>query len=252
MRARTLRQIALAAALAAPIGCEGEMAPTDPGGLQGPPEGPEEPPAEPADPGTPEATANEPRAVDLEPGEVVDLMPASPAPDPPHRARRRMDLDQLGAAIRRVTGGMAWTEAVGGRDIDQLEALAATLGKPDYIQITTEDLSPSALFQKFLDDAARSVCTRLAERERGGLASRGSLLIHVGPDALPATEGEAVDRNLSALLLRFHSRVVLPGDPALTHWRWLLDSAVHVSGAPMEGWRAVCVGLITHPDFWSY
>ncbi|MEZ4467376.1 MAG: hypothetical protein R3F43_23755 [bacterium] len=76
-----------------------------------------------------------------------------------------------------ASGGTGWTETRGATEVDLFEELAATLGRPDYVQVTTEDLDPSALFLKFLDDAARSVCARTVEptstaRGRAGRAAR--------------------------------------------------------------------------------
>jgi hypothetical protein len=201
----------------------------------------------------PDAAA--PVPVERDPGAPADLAPAPPPPparEPPPRARRRMNLDQLDAAMRQASDGIGWTERRGNTDVNLFVELSATLGKPDYIQITTENLEPSALFLKFLDDAARSVCARMIERDLD--AGAGALLHAVGPDddfdAAPA----AVDANLRHLLARFHGRLV-PEDgagPHLAPWRWLFRSAAFVGGDPLAGWNAVCVGLFTHPDFYSY
>ena len=63
---------------------------------------------------------------------------------------------------------------------------------------------------------------------------------------------DAVEDNIRHLLLRFHSRVVEPGSDTLDGWLWLHESAGFVSANPNLAWNAVCVGLITHPDFYSY
>ena len=97
----------------------------------------------------------------------MDLAPPVEPPVAEARARRRMNLDQLDAAFRRTSGGIGWTEMRGNREVNLLVELSATLGKPDYVQITTEDLDPSALFNKFLDDAARSICERMITHGRG-------------------------------------------------------------------------------------
>lgn len=170
------------------------------------------------------------------------------------RARQRMNLDQLAAAIVRATGGLGWTEPSGSTESDLFEQLAPTLGKPDYVEITQEDLSPSALFHKFLDDAARSVCARLVEQETSAPSAPRALMVHVDPEDTIDGSPEAVDTNLRYLLLRFHGHS-LPeeaGDGVLTHWRWLFQTVSHGSGEPADAWRAVCVALITHPDFYSY
>jgi hypothetical protein len=34
--------------------------------------------------------------------------------------------------------------------------------------------------------------------------------------------------------------------------RWLYDSRLHVTRDPVVAWKTVCVGLISHPDFYTY
>ena len=57
---------------------------------------------------------------------------------------------------------------------------------------------------------------------------------------------------MSALLLRFHGRAVPVGDPELEPWVGLFDDIYATTGQPELGWRTVCVGLFTHPDFYSF
>lgn len=177
-------------------------------------------------------------------GEVV----AIPA-DEPERPRRRMDIDQLEASIVRVTGGLTWTDAKGN---NQFTALAATLGKPDYLTSTLEELGPSVLFEKFMGDAARSVCVRLVDQERTASADARVLLKYASPTDTWEQAPEVIDQNLRYLLLRFHGRQLAPYDPQLNQWSWLFQTTTYGAQDPMIGWRAVCVGLLLHPDFYSY
>ena len=166
----------------------------------------------------------------------------APPPVPAARARKRLDVDQLAEAFRQASGGIGWTEIRDGREIDLFEDLAVTLGRPDYAIVTTESTEPSALFQKFLDDAARQVCARRVEAD---LADPSTAIL------LPA-EGVDDARQLIGLAERFHGRTLEVGDPDLARWAWLLQSARFVAEAPTDGWQAVCVGLFTHPDFFTY
>ncbi len=196
----------------------------------------------------------DPILIEIEDGERVDLMPPEPVAEPtlaPMRPRRRMNIDQLDAAMLQVSGGIKWTEP--NRDVSLFQTLSATLGKPNYIQITTEDLEPSALFQKFLDDAARSVCVRIVERDLE-MANRADrvLLRHVGRNDTIASNTAGVDDNLQYLLQRWHGRVAAVDAPELAGWRWLFESATFVSGESLDGWNAVCVGLFVSPDFYTY
>ena len=194
----------------------------------------EEAPPAPA-PDAPDPATPEPTAVAVGPGTEAELAPPlEPEPvEAPARQRRRMNVDQLAVAMRQVSGGIGWTERRGNNEFDLFEELSITLGKPDYIQRTNEDLSPSALFQKFLDDAARSICERMIERE---------------PRLAPAGDVD-VDEHLRELVRRFHGRLEVPEVAA---WRWLYQSARFVGGEPTVAWHGVCVALFTHPDFYTY
>lgn len=195
-----------------------------------------------------------PHPTDITAGEEVDAqVGVTPLVEPPSRARRRMDLDQLDATLRRATGGLGWTETRNGQEVNLFVDLAATLGKPDFIESTTEDLEPSALFLKFMDDAARSTCARLITRELA--ADPGDpmfLFIHAQPRDSLATQPDRVEKNLRALLMSFHGRHLDAGAPELQPWKWLMQSVEHTGGQPVDAWRAVCVALINHPDFFTY
>jgi hypothetical protein len=180
----------------------------------------------------------------------VALTPPKPFKEDPLRIRRRMDIDQLDQTIQRVTGGIAWT--LGNNKVNQFVALAQTLGKPNFIDLTREDLEPTALFQKFLDDAARSVCAELTEAETAMVASERVLMVKVSPTDTWESNSEGVNQNLAYLLLRYHGRKVDVDDPELEQWRWLFQSASLVAKNSVTAWRTVCVGLMTHPYFYTY
>jgi len=203
-------------------------------------------------PEAPQIVEPDATGVRMDPEGHAGLTPAPPPADAGVRVRRRMDIDQLNASLRRVSGGIGWTEGEGESEVDLFEELSDTLGRPDFIQITSEDLTPSLLFEKFLGDAARSVCQKLVARETGEDPGDQVLFVHVGPDDTLDTSAEAIDANLRHLLLRYHGQVVEEGDPGLEPWSWLFESTVHVSGSPTVAWQSVCVALITHPDFYSY
>ena len=255
--------VALCALLAASmVACDPETTPTPAPEPEAPeqPQEPEQPeqPERPEQPEVPEAETPEPETpeqperpqptpvdVDTVGGSPADLVPAPEPWQAPPRARRRMNIDQLDAAFRRTSGGIGWTEMRGNNEVDLFTELSATLGKPDYIQITHESLEPSALFQKFLDDAARQVCARRIEADQ----ARGA-----EPILLPLADenGEVdIDGHLQHLLLRFHGRDLPLDSPDLMHWRWLYDTVGFVSD-DVTAWQALCATLYTHPDFYSY
>ena len=151
------------------------------------------------------------------------------------RGRKRMNIDQVAASIERVTG-QSWQELdESGAQVQLFEDLSGSLGKPDYLAATEEDLAPGLLFQKFLDDAARSTCIAAAESER---PSQGSYLM---------LEEEPQD-NVRSLILRFHGHEWPANDERVDPWLDLYS----VAETPERGWALVCVGLITHPDFYTY
>jgi hypothetical protein len=173
-----------------------------------------------------------------------------PAPEVRTRPRRRLDLDQLRTAMLQVSGGIGWTETRNNVEIDLFTELSATLGKPDYFQTTTEDLEPSALFLKFLDDASRSVCQKMAMSDLERDAGERVLLRHVVADG--SDDEAAIQQNLAFLVRRFHGRQIPVDGPALATWAWLRESADFVTNDPVVAWQSVCVGLFTHPDFFGY
>lgn len=181
-----------------------------------------------------------------------------PLPTEQVRLRRRLDLDQLDASIRRVSGGIGWTEQRGSQEVNLFEELASTMGKPDFINATSEDLDPSIIFQKFLGDAARTVCDRVMERELALAPGQGerSLFITISPNEDPRQAKEKATQNIKALMLRFHGRYLgeqdSEQDPRFKSWSWLLESSLHTGSSPAHAWRAVCVGMMTHPDFYMY
>jgi len=194
-------------------------------------------------------------------GDVV-VRPATPAPQvevtevgttvtpeaQAGRVYRRMTIPQLADSIERVTNGIRWMDD----DDDLFEDLSATLGVPDFIERTDENLSPDLVFQKFLDDAAATVCVELVDREGGGSADN---VLLVGVDLATRIDEDrpAIEAALSQALLRFHGRTVPVGDPALAPWTWLFESTTFVSDADTEvAWQSVCTALIVHPHFYTF
>ena len=123
---------------------------------------------------------------------------------------------------------------------------------------SSEDLTVSLLFVKFLDDAARSVCRRAVERETvdGGEAQDGEAVGLFAPVDVEDPEPTAadVDAALVSLLLRFHGRSLSAEDRQLEPWRTLYDTIAPLApeDEPQRAWEGVCVALLTHPDFYTY
>lgn len=181
-------------------------------------------------------------------------LPVDPGPDQPidlglepARTRRRMDIEQLDRSIERATGRrwMSGSTAL-------FESNARTLGVPDYLMATSEDHEVSALFVKFVDDAARSVCTSLVSDDAEAAAADRIFFVHAEPTAELPADAAAIDENLRYLLLRYHGRRVADGAADLTVWHDLFADARAATDDGEEAWRTVCVALIDHPDFYTY
>lgn len=192
-------------------------------------------------------------ADDRVPISEVPVDPGDPRPvdlgTGPARPRRRMDIDQLDQTLRSVTGGIGWVDS-SGRDL--FVTNAETLGVPDWISFTNEDLEASALFVKFLDDAARSACTTLVDRDADAAAADRIFFVHAEPTAMLPADQTAIDENLAYLLLRYHGRRVEPGSDEILPWRGLYRDARAATDDANVAWRTVCVALVDHPDFYSY
>lgn len=171
------------------------------------------------------------------------------------RARRRVDIDQLNASLKQVLGGISWTSDTYDpyddeyEEGDMFEALAGALGVPDYARTTHEDLSTSILFAKFLEDAAVAVCNRRVNADYAGAIA----------DRIIVADEDASHTKLRELVLLFHGNAA-PSTDELTIWSGLFFAAraramgagATTAQAAGAGWKAICVGLIEHPDFTTY
>jgi hypothetical protein len=180
----------------------------------------------------------------------VDL---NPDPAASSRELRRLTIDQLQASISRVTGGLSWRNG----NTDEFERLKTTLGVPNYLDTTNEDLDASLVFQKFLGDGVRAVCTEaiandtLMEREDRVMVR----FVEMSQDWESADdEGKAaIDENLRYMKLRITGRYVAPDDEVgVARLRWLFRSVARATGETDRAWRAVCVGLMSSPEFYLY
>ena len=195
-----------------------------------------------ADPAPPTVTA--------EPTQEVDI---TPPPSTDGRKWRRMNIDQLSASLQKISGGIGWVELdENGEPYDVFERLAGSLGKPDFLNSNVEDLEPLMLFQKFLDDAAISVCDQWIERERTQSAQNRLLLVHVDFDDTPESAPVEVEANMRRALLRFHGKAIPEGDPMVEPWLTLLQTIYQNSGDMGTAWRGACVAMFTHPDFYTF
>lgn len=178
---------------------------------------------------------------------------------PASAGSQRLSVRQLANSMPIALGGSTWmvsstTTGFNGR--------TRTLGEPDYIAIVDENLEPSALFLKFMDDAAKDGCNRALAADATAAATARVLYKSVSLTDTLATNRAGIDQNLAYLKLRFHGvKVPVTDDATLAPLRKLFDdaqkaaqgtattaTAAHVK----EGWRAVCVALLMAPEYHLY
>ena len=190
------------------------------------------------------------------------------------RAPRRLDVEQLRASLLAATGH-TWVasrrvldpESPSGftqlADADMLEALAATLGRPDYVTSTSESIEPAVTFAKLAGDAARSACRAAVQGDAAG-KSPPHILVRVAARDTRTSNRPAVEANLSFLALRFWARRIAPGDPELARLADLFERArsapastdasgtARAAATTLDGWRAVCIAMATDLQFLTY
>ena len=179
-----------------------------------------------------------------DPRRVVD-----PEQVPETKRIRRLTADQFFASLN-VATGQRW---------DDEEQFAATLGRPDFAEVTVEGREMSVGFAKLAGDAARETCRRAVEQDRGTTdqASRVILRRISRIDQLDPFDAN-VGENLRYLVLRFHGAYATDdADRRLQPWSTLLQDGLTATdegrfAEAEDRWIAVCTGLALHPDFLTY
>jgi hypothetical protein len=177
---------------------------------------------------------------------------------PPSRGVRRMHIDTLQAAMSKVAGNDLYGAPIewkfNGKNGFSDGAFGKALGRPDFQASTDESGVSSALYLKFVGDAARDICTQMAKNDqlRKDPATRALF-----PKA--AVDGSATDasitENLQYLVLRFVGLRLAADDAMIPALRGVYDAGVQAAApnaqitAPAEGWRGVCVALFESPLF---
>ncbi len=182
------------------------------------------------------------------------LDPSGQADFPTARRVRRLTAEQFHRSLT-VATGHSW---------DKFDRFAGSMGRPDLAEVTEESRDLSVTFDKLAGDAARDTCALAVAADRGVISGEATgervILNHVDETV---TSGPAVLENLKYLVLRFHGvAVTSDDDPRLAPWTAVLAhrSVDEETGMEIEPdadamalrWRAVCVGLATHPDFVTY
>jgi len=172
------------------------------------------------------------------------------------RSAGRMQIAQLRRSIEVVTGGLTWEEDFGNGPVRMLDALGPTMGEPDYLLVTEENLEPSLIVAKFMQDASQRICTKWVAAETGKPAAERTLVRHGG--AFDSREADLIKTALRTLQLRFFARFVsegAAGEAALAPLYELFETAASTSVPGREvrdGWLAVCIALMSDPEFVVY
>lgn len=155
---------------------------------------------------------------------------------------RRLTVDQLRRSIPLLFGGATWTGGAGGSQ-ELLTLLSRTLGEADYVEVTHSNTEPNPLFAKFMDDMAGQVCTKAVMADAGKPAEDPSRSVVRHAD---------VDRTLRFLRLKLHGIHVPAGSTeGIAELRRLYDEVL-ADGNEAQAWVAVCVAMVTAPEFMAY
>lgn len=164
------------------------------------------------------------------------------ADTPAGRRVRRMTAAQFHASLVTVSG-QAWP---------LFDEYAGAMGQADFAEITEEGREISVTFDKFVHDAAMYSCNAAVTADLTG-ASPATVLRWVD---VSERETDKIRRNLDYLILRFLGQEMKDEDVRVDPWMNLLTALPEqgeLDDALMqERWTAVCVGLVTHPDFVTY
>ena len=156
-----------------------------------------------------------------------------------------------------VLGGNTWRVGTA----NGFNTRSATLGEPDYIGVVDENLEASTLYQKFMADMARDGCTRTANADAALAANARVLMRFVALNDTVTTNANGIDSNLRYLKLRFHGvKVAATDTTSIAGLRTVFSDAVRGAAGTAtptaahvkEGWRAVCVALLTAPEYHLY
>lgn len=185
----------------------------------------------------------------------VDLA-GGPRP-PPSRGVRRMKIDTLQAAMTKVAGKDVFGNPIEWKfnNVNGFAdgAFGKALGRPDFQTSTSEAGVSSALYLKFVGDAARDVCSQMAKNDQLRTDATTRALFPKAP--LDGATDAQITANLQYLVLRFLGLRIAADDEMIEPLRGVYDAGVTaaVPGAEIkpaaEGWRGVCVALFESPLF---
>lgn len=161
------------------------------------------------------------------------------------RQARRMTVDQIERTITTLFPGLNWTYYDSRRRTNRSKftQMARTLGKADYLQVTSNTVDPTPLFMKFMDDMAGQVCGKAVAVDAGKNDKSKNHVMRYSN----------VNQNLRFLRLKFHALFVPPNQTqGIQKLRALYDAILARKGNSKDAWHGVCIAMITSPEFFAY
>ena len=155
----------------------------------------------------------------------------------------RMTIDQVRTSMEQLTGGVQWKSG----NTDLWSRYATTLGVPDHMEIISEDLTASVIFQKFLNDAATYSCEQWIDDDLTALNKR--FFVSVDAEQL---EENAIRQNIVHLRYLIHGQANVTHDEIIDSYYRLFHLVLQRTDDSIAAWNTVCVGFFTHPDFFTY
>ena len=173
----------------------------------------------------------------------------APEEVPETKRIRRLTADQFFASLF-VATGQRW---------DDEEEFAATLGRPDFAEVTAEGREMSVGFAKLAGDAARQTCRRAVQEDRElSNPDDRAILQKVNDVGQLDPFDPGVAENLRYLMLRFLGLYITDdADRRLEPWLDVMQAGLDPIDETrfeqaQDRWIAVCSGLALHPDFLTY
>lgn len=171
----------------------------------------------------------------------------------PARTPQRLSVDHLRRSIPQLLG-RDWED---GQGRNLFDLYSSSLGEADFQANNKDVREPSPVFAKMMDDMAGKVCRETVAADMTAEASARRVFKYQGD----------IDRNLRWLRLKFHGIHVPEScqqdDQSISYLKQLYErveeacSKPDATGCPkgdagIAGWTAVCVALITDPEFMAY
>lgn len=168
--------------------------------------------------------------------------PTSGVVDPQYgRQARRISVLHLRRIIPKLFDGLEWTDS---RKNDMFTKLSVTLGQADYVFATQSHRKPTMLFMKFMDDMAGHMCGKAVAADNKNENFEKRMIMRYPRDP---------DKNLRFLRLKFHTIAVPENSKeGIEKLRTLYDNVLRSTTKIDQAWSAVCVALMTSPEFFAY